>query len=133
MNEHPSHGDSLDELRARIRRFVRERDWGQFHSPKSLAVSVAIEAAEVLELFQWQDDDASRRLTPDQVALLKQEIGDVLIYLVQLADQFGLDPLECAREKMILNGARYPAAQARGSAQKYTAYRSDDPAKQDTT
>lgn len=116
--------DSLEQLRDHIRQFVHERDWEQFHSPKNLAVSVMVEAAELLELFQWQDEDASRTLTAEQRAHLEQEIGDVLIYLIQLADQFGLDPIQCAWDKMTLNGAHYPAEQARGSAQKYTAYQS---------
>jgi NTP pyrophosphatase (non-canonical NTP hydrolase) len=117
--------DSIEQLRDHIRQFVRERDWEQFHAPKNLAVSVAVEAAELLELFQWQDEDASRTLTAEQRTHMAQEIGDVLIYLIQLADQYGLDPIQCAWDKMKLNGAHYPVDQARGSAQKYTAYESD--------
>ena len=129
MNKSPAdstspNGDSLDELRAYIRRFVRERDWEQFHAPKNLALSVAIEAAEVLELFQWSDDAQSRALDAGQVNSLAHEIGDVLIYLIQLADQFGLDPVQCAWRKMSVNDERYPAQRARGSARKYTAYES---------
>ncbi len=111
MNEPDAFGqiDSLDELRARLRAFAAERDWQQFHTPKNLAMSVAIEAAEIMEHFQW--------LTPAQSAALDErtrrevalEIADVLLYLVRLADVLDIDMHAAAREKIGLNAKKYPA------------------------
>jgi len=101
--------DSLDDLRERLRRFAAERDWEQFHTPKNLAMSVAIEAAEIMEHFQWltaaqsADLDAAAR---HEAAL---EIADVLLYLVRLADVLDVDMVAAAREKIELNARRYPA------------------------
>ncbi len=101
--------DSLDDLRERLRRFAAERNWEQFHHPKNLSMSVAIEAAEIMEHFQWlspaqsADLDASTR---HEVAL---EIADVLLYLVRLADVLGIDMASAAREKIGLNARKYPA------------------------
>jgi dCTP diphosphatase len=101
--------DCLDDLRERLRRFAAERDWEQFHTPKNLAMSVAIEAAEIMEHFQWltaaqsTDLDAAAR---HEVAL---EIADVLLYLVRLADVLDVDMVAAAREKIDLNALKYPA------------------------
>jgi dCTP diphosphatase len=101
--------DSLDDLRERLRRFAAERHWEQFHTPKNLAMSVAIEAAEIMEHFQWltaaQSDslDAAAR---HEVAL---EIADVLLYLVRLADVLDIDMAAAARAKIELNAHKYPA------------------------
>jgi len=101
--------DSLDDLRERLRRFCDERDWEQYHVPKNLAMSVAIEAAEIMEHFQWltaaqsADLDAAAR---HEVAL---EIADVLLYLVRLADVLDIDVAAAAREKIGLNARKYPA------------------------
>lgn len=101
--------DSLEDLRARLRAFAAERDWEQFHTPKNLAMSVAIEAAELMEHFQWRTaaesgalDDAARR----EVA---HEMADVLLYLVRLADVLGIDLADASREKIGLNALKYPA------------------------
>jgi dCTP diphosphatase len=100
--------ESLDDLRERLRRFAAERNWEQFHTPKNLAMSVAIEAAEIMEHFQWLTvaqsadlDEAARR----EVAL---EIADVLLYLVRLADVLDIDMVAAAREKIGLNALKYP-------------------------
>lgn len=112
--------DELQTLRTALRQFAEDRDWGQFHTPKNLAASLSIEAAEVLEHFQWMTDEQSRNLLPerrDQVAL---EIADVLLYLLQLADKLQIDPLEAAKAKLALNAAKYPVDKAKGSSRKYT-------------
>jgi dCTP diphosphatase len=111
---------SLDNLLAQIREFVRERDWGQYHSPKNLSMALSVEAAELAEIFQWLTEDQSRNLTPEQQAHAAEEIGDVLIYLVNLADRLGIEPLEAAFEKLEMNRKKYPAEKARGSALKYS-------------
>lgn len=109
-------------VRERLRLFVAARDWQQFHSPRNLAAGLSIEAAEVLELFLWLSDADSQRLDETKLLRLKEEIGDVQLYLLNLADQFGLDPLECALEKLKENEQKYPADLVRGSAKKYDEY-----------
>nr|WP_235972949.1 nucleotide pyrophosphohydrolase [Luteimonas sp. MC1895] len=103
-----------------MRRFADERDWGQFHSPKNLAVSLSLEAAEVLEHFQWLTEAQSRTLDDARRQAVAHEIADVLLYLLQLSDRLGIDPMQAAREKLALNAERYPADKARGTSRKYT-------------
>lgn len=117
--------DDLTALRDELRRFVEERDWQQFHTPKNLAMALAGEAAEILEIFQWLTPEQSKELSPEKMTEIREEIGDVLIYLVRLADQLGVNPLEAANEKVEKNRAKYPAELARGRADKYTAYLKD--------
>ena len=115
--------DSLEQLNRRALAFAQARDWEQFHSPKNLAMGIAAEAGELLEIFLWLTGDESRALDESQREQLKQEIGDVMIYLTLLADQFDLDPVTCARDKLRLNEQKYPAERVRGSAKKYTEYK----------
>lgn len=107
-------------LRDQLRQFAAERDWDQFHSPKNLASALAVEAAELLEPFQWLTDGQSRNLAPEQLQAVRHEIADVLIYLIRLADKLDVDLLAAAREKIALNAQKYPADKARGSTRKYT-------------
>ena len=110
---------SLSDLRDRLRGFVAERDWDQFHTPKNLAAALVVEAGELLEHFQWLTADASRSLTAKQLAQVRDETADVLIYLVRLADQLDIDLLDAAREKMAKNALKYPVAKSRGNIRKY--------------
>lgn len=110
----------IEELQADLRRFAEERDWGQFHSPKNLAASLSIEAAEVLEHFQWLTEEQSRQLDEGRRQAVAHEIADVFLYLLQLSDKLGIDPLQAARDKLALNEQRYPADKAKGSAREYT-------------
>jgi len=107
---------TLAELRDLIRRFVEERDWRQFHSPKNLSMSLAIEAAELMEHFQWIDIAESRHIgdNPAKLAAAREEIADVLCYLLALANELDLDLSDAVRDKMIKNAAKYPAEQSRG-------------------
>ncbi|MBF0623673.1 MAG: nucleotide pyrophosphohydrolase [Magnetococcales bacterium] len=91
-----------------LREFAREREWGPFHTPKNLAGSVCIEAAELLELFQWLTPEQSATLDDPRRQDLADEIGDVMLYLTMLADRFGLDPLRAAFAKMEKNRIKYP-------------------------
>src|ERR1700731_4493056 len=100
--------DPLVKLRDRLRRFATERDWDQFHSPKNLAIALSVEAAELLEHFQWLTAEQSARLTVEQVALVKQEMADVLLYLIRLADRMDVDLIAAALEKLELNAKKYP-------------------------
>jgi dCTP diphosphatase len=111
--------DSLETLRARIAAFAAERDWEQFHNPKNLSMSVAIEAAELMEHFQWLTPAQAADLpasTRDELAL---ECADVLLYLVRLCDKLDIDLAAAAGKKLALNAQKYPAEKARGKMTKY--------------
>ena len=110
----------LERLRDQLREFATARDWEQFHSPKNLAMALAAEAGELLEIFQWLTEEQSRSLAPDAHAAARDEIADVLLYLLRLADQLGIDPVAEARRKIVANAEKYPVHKARGSAKKYT-------------
>lgn len=112
--------DPLDRLKHSLRDFARERDWEQFHSPKNLAIALSVEAAELLERFQWLSDDESRALSSDRLAKVEEEIADVLIYLIRMSDQLDIDLEVAALKKIRLNAAKYPPEKARGSNKKYT-------------
>ncbi|MGB5103455.1 MAG: nucleotide pyrophosphohydrolase [Steroidobacteraceae bacterium] len=112
--------DSLIRLRDALRSFAAERDWEQFHSPRNLATALAVEAAELLEPFQWLTDAQSRDLSPETRTAVEQEMADVLLYLVRLADKLGVDLEQAAVAKITRNGEKYPADKARGSSRKYT-------------
>ena len=112
----------MQKLIAELRRFTKERDWEQFHSPKNLAMALSVEVAEIVEHFQWLSEDQSRTLGMEKVEELKDEIGDVMIYLTNLADKFGIDPIRAAEEKLEKNKAKYPADRVRGKSWKYTEY-----------
>ena len=102
--------------------FARERDWQQFHSPKNLVMALTGEVGELAELFQWLTEEASKDVAadPKRAQALRDELADVLLYLVRLADVLGVDLDAAARHKLELNAARYPVAKARGSSRKYT-------------
>jgi dCTP diphosphatase len=110
----------LTQLRDALREFAAQRDWDQFHSPKNLASALAVEAAELLECFQWLSEAESRHLSPEQHARARDELADVLNYLVRLADKLDVDLLDAARDKIEKNALKYPADKARGSARKYS-------------
>ena len=112
----------LSTLRDRLRRFNQERDWEKYHSPKNLAMELMIETAEVAEHFLWLDTGESKTLPPEKMQSLKNEIGDVLINLINLCDKLGIDPIAAAHAKIELNEAKYPADQVRGKALKYNEY-----------
>src|SRR5215207_8731191 len=116
-------GLSLEDLRTAIREFIAEREWEQFHSPKNLAMALSVEAAEIVEHFQWLTEEQSQNLSQEKLAEIREEIGDVMIYLTELADKLGIDPVEAAKAKVEINGKKYPAALVRGKASKYTDYR----------
>ena len=97
-----------------LQRFVTERDWSQFHTPANLAKSISIEAAELLECFQWNDD-----VTPVNLGAIKDELADVLTYGFLLADKLNLDPESLILEKLEKTKAKYPVDKARGKSVKY--------------
>jgi NTP pyrophosphatase (non-canonical NTP hydrolase) len=107
---------TLAELRELVRRFVTERDWRQFHAPKNLSMSLAIEAAELMEHFQWITPDESRSLAGDRakLAAVGEELADVVCYALALANELELDLATTVRDKMRKNAQKYPAAEYRG-------------------
>lgn len=109
-------------LASRLRQFAADRDWNQFHSPKNLVMALGAEAGELTEIFQWLTEENSHRVTEDarSGSRVREELADVLIYLVRLADVLGVDLDEAAREKISDNERKYPADRFRGSARKYT-------------
>lgn len=108
------------ELLSKIREFNSERNWEKYHSPKNLSMSVLIESAELAEIFQWLTEEASWNPGSEAVTHASEEIADVLIYLLNLADKLGIDPVEAAYRKIEINGAKYPADVCRGSSLKYS-------------
>lgn len=113
--------DPLRDLRDQLRAFAAERDWDQFHSPRNLATALAVEAAELLEPFQWLTEEQSRALPPETWAAVEEELADVLLYLVRLADKLDVDLAAAARAKIVKNGVKYPVHKSRGSSRKYDA------------
>jgi dCTP diphosphatase len=111
---------AFQDLRDKLREFARARDWDQFHTPKNLATALAVEAAELLEHFQWLRDEESTSLQPEVREAVSLEAADVLLYLVRLADKLDLDLISLAERKIEINSEKYPAALARGNAKKYT-------------
>lgn len=115
----PANSDAtttVAELRELIAKFVEERDWSQFHSPKNVSMALAIEAAELMEHFQWITIEASRELVnePEKLASIGEEIADVVGYSMALANELGIDLSSTIRAKMIKNAAKYPAEEYRG-------------------
>ena len=113
---------SLAELAERVRAFAAERDWQDFHTPKNLAMALVVEAAELVEPFQWLTPGESAALTPKQRQAVREEIADVLIYLTRLADVLDIDLLDAAADKLVRNAAKYPIERARGNADKYDTF-----------
>ena len=109
---------SLDDLTIRLRRFAEEREWAPFHAPKNLACALSVEAAELLEHFQWMTEEQSRTLAPDQLGAVRHEAADVLLYLLQFADKLGIDLIAAAHEKIDLNAIKYPPETARGNSRR---------------
>ena len=115
-------GNDLNSLTEALRQFSRERDWDQFNSPKNLACALSVEAAELLEHFQWMGEEQSRQLTPEKLYAVSLEAADVLLYLLSLADKLGIDLVDAARQKLAINATKYPVELARGTSRKYTEF-----------
>ena len=115
-----SPSNRLQPLVDALRAFAAERAWEQFHTPKNLACALSVEAAELLEHFQWLTESQSQSLPAEKKAEVAAEAADVFLYLLQLCDKLGIDLIAAAHAKMQVNAEKYPAALARGSAAKYT-------------
>ena len=104
------HHSEISSLVLSLRAFAKERDWEQFHTPKNLACALSVEAAELLEHFQWLTDAQSQTLAPDKCAEVAAEAADVFLYLLQMCDKLGIDLIAAAQQKMLANAQKYPAA-----------------------
>ena len=113
----------LDELIRKIRNFVEERDWDQFHSPKNLAMALAVEVSELVEIFQWMTEEESQQLDPKRKQYAEEEIADVMTYLIRISDRLGIDLLAAVERKLAINQKKYPANLVRGNSKKYTEYK----------
>ena len=100
---------TLSQLAQRLQQFADARDWAPFHSPKNLASALTVEASELLEHFQWLTEDQSRHLDADKREAVALEMADVLLYLVQLSSALGVNLMDAAQRKMVLNAQKYPA------------------------
>lgn len=113
---------TIEQLRQKIRDFAAARDWDQFHSPKNLSMAMIVEAAELVEHFQWLTEEQSQSLPDDKHAEVENELADIFLYLIRIADKLDIDLLNAANNKIKINAEKYPADKVRGSAKKYTEY-----------
>lgn len=112
----------LTELKLKLHQFADERDWDQFHSPKNLSMALIAEAAELIEHFQWLTEEESSQLSEDKLEEVRQELADIQIYLIRIADKLGVDLLEAVEQKIKINEKKYPAEKVKGKHKKYTEY-----------
>lgn len=112
----------IEKLQRRLQAFADQRDWNQFHSPKNLSMALAVEAGELMEHFQWLTQQESCQLSADKLEAVGEELADIFVYLVRLADRLGIDLPAAIDRKIAMNEEKYPADRVRGSAKKYTEY-----------
>lgn len=111
---------TIRELQGRVEEFVKERDWQPFQSPKNLAMALTGEVGELVEHFQWLTQEESERLSDETLTEVKDEMADVFIYLVRMADRLNVDLLEAAEVKIAKNALKYPVEKSKGNQLKYT-------------
>lgn len=112
----------LESLKIRLRDFAAARDWDQFHSPKNLSMALIVEAAELVEHFQWLTEEQSKSLEQKQLDKVQEELADIQIYLIRIADKLNVDLLGAVSKKIEANLKKYPSEKVRGSSKKYTEY-----------
>ncbi|WP_138518894.1 nucleotide pyrophosphohydrolase [Limnobacter alexandrii] len=101
--------DSLEQLQQRLIEFSNARRWEKFHSPKNLSMALSVEVAELLEHFQWLSEEESRQVQGNKLDEVKEEVADVLLYLLQICNQLHIDPIDAAQKKLVKNALKYPA------------------------
>jgi len=114
--------NAFESIKLKLREFAEQRDWDQFHSPKNLSMALNVEAAELLEHFQWLTESQSSSLDADTLNEVADEIADIQVYLIRLADKLGVDIVAATEAKIEKNAAKYPANKVRGQSKKYTKY-----------
>ena len=116
----------IDEIRAKLAQFAKDRDWDQFHSPKNLSMALSVEVSELMEHFQWLTEQQSKELNGEVIEVISQEIADVQIYLLMLAEKLNINIFDSVVDKIEKNEAKYPAEKVKGKSQKYSHYTEDD-------
>lgn len=114
--------NEIIQIAERLEKFAIDRDWNQFHSPKNLSMALAVEAAELMQEFQWMTDEESKNVSSEKKLKIKEEIADVFNYLVRISSKLQIDIIAAANEKIIENGKKYPVEKAKGNAKKYTEF-----------
>ncbi len=114
--------NNLEDIKSQLREFVRVRNWDQFHSPKNLSMALIVEAAELVEHFQWLTEEESIHIESKKLSEVEEEIADIFIYLMRLSDKLNIDLLDAVSNKIAKNEKKYPADLVRGSSKKYTEY-----------
>ncbi|MCD9462396.1 nucleotide pyrophosphohydrolase [Photobacterium phosphoreum] len=109
----------IKQLQQTLTEFAQQRDWEQFHTPKNLAMALSGEVGELLEIFQWLTPEQSQQLSPEKKQHASEEIADVMMYLLRLADKCDIDVMQACQEKIQQNAAKYPISKCYGSAKKY--------------
>lgn len=114
--------NEIDQLQQRLKQFAVDRDWEQFHAPKNLAMALIVEAAELVEHFQWLSEQQSRQLDGDKLQEVAFELADIFIYSLRLAERLDIDLLDAVEKKIAINEQKYPVEKVKGSSKKYTEY-----------
>ncbi|OIQ01230.1 MAG: nucleotide pyrophosphohydrolase [Zetaproteobacteria bacterium CG2_30_59_37] len=114
--------EEFESLKLKLRDFADERDWDQFHSPKNLSMALIAEVGELIEHFQWLTEEQSKSLDAKKLKEVSEELADIQIYLIRIADKLGINLLEAANNKIELNRIKYPADKVKGSSKKYSEY-----------
>ena len=114
--------NEVQQLVLELKQFAQERDWEQFHSPKNLSMALSVEAAELLEHFQWDTEEASYQLDEQKKQLVSYEMADIFIFLLRICERLDIDLMSVTKEKIAINHHRYPADKVKGSSKKYSEY-----------
>ena len=109
----------LNKYKNKIKKFAADRDWDQFHDPKNLSMALSAEIGELLDIFQWLTSDQSKTLSEKDLILAKEELGDIMIYLIRLSDKLDIDLEKAVIDKLKLNEKKYPVNLSKGNATKY--------------
>jgi len=112
----------LELIKLKIHQFSMERDWDQFHSPKNLSMALVVEAAELVEHFQWLTEKQSHNLSENKIKEVEEELADIQIYLVRIADKLNIDLIAATNRKLEINEKKYPVSKVKGNSKKYTEY-----------
>ncbi len=109
----------LDKIKNIIREFAKHRDWDKFHTPKNLSMALSVEASELVEIFQWLSQEESKNIDSNEIQNVKDEVADILIYLIRIADKLNIDLEKAVLEKIDKNNEKYPIDLSKGNAVKY--------------
>ena len=117
----PDKETTINDLKKLVQQFIAERDWNQFHSPKNIAMSIAIEAGELMEHFQWEalDESFDKAENPEVLTEIKNELADVMSYVLDFANALDIDLSEAVKDKLKLNAEKYPIEKCKGKSEKY--------------